>query len=297
MRSIELIQQLPKTDLHCHLDGSLRLDTILELAPQAEASSCRRSIAASCSACSTPASTSHSLDDYLGVRHHAVGDADRGGARAHRLRAGRGRLARERALHRGALLADAPHARRAAAGAGRRGGAARAAHRQARVRHPLRRDPVRHPLDRAPSQSLRMAELCVAFKNRGVVGFDLAGSRGQQPGQGAPPGVPARDRQQHQLHRPRRRGVRSRLDRSRRSTSAARTASATARGSSRTAICSTTSTITASRSRCARRRTCRPRAATSWETHPVDFFVDYGLRVTINTDNRLITDTTVSKEL
>ncbi|HWN69605.1 MAG TPA: adenosine deaminase, partial [Haliangium sp.] len=35
----------------------------------------------------------------------------------------------------------------------------------------------------------------------------------------------------------------------------------------------------------------------SWDAHPVDFFVDYGLRVTINTDNRLITDTTVSKEL
>ena len=26
----ELLQQLPKTDLHCHLDGSLRLDTVLE---------------------------------------------------------------------------------------------------------------------------------------------------------------------------------------------------------------------------------------------------------------------------
>ncbi|HEY6179567.1 MAG TPA: hypothetical protein VIX73_34170, partial [Kofleriaceae bacterium] len=30
---------------------------------------------------------------------------------------------------------------------------------------------------------------------------------------------------------------------------------------------------------------------------PVDFFVDYGLRVTINTDNRLMSDTTVTKEL
>ena len=39
------------------------------------------------------------------------------------------------------------------------------------------------------------------------------------------------------------------------------------------------------------------KAAQSWESHPVDFFVDYGLRVTINTDNRLITGTTVSREL
>src|SRR2546430_11900246 len=32
----ELLHALPKTDLHCHLDGSLRLSTILELADQAE---------------------------------------------------------------------------------------------------------------------------------------------------------------------------------------------------------------------------------------------------------------------
>ena len=30
--TLEFIEKLPKTDLHCHLDGSLRLDTILDLA-------------------------------------------------------------------------------------------------------------------------------------------------------------------------------------------------------------------------------------------------------------------------
>ena len=30
----ELLRALPKTDLHCHLDGSLRLSTILELAEE-----------------------------------------------------------------------------------------------------------------------------------------------------------------------------------------------------------------------------------------------------------------------
>ena len=29
---IELFHRLPKTDLHCHLDGSLRIDTVLDLA-------------------------------------------------------------------------------------------------------------------------------------------------------------------------------------------------------------------------------------------------------------------------
>ena len=38
-------------------------------------------------------------------------------------------------------------------------------------------------------------------------------------------------------------------------------------------------------------------AVSSLEAHPLKFYFDYGLRVTINTDNRLITDTTVTKEL
>ena len=30
----DLIQQLPKTDLHLHLDGSLRVETLIDLAKQ-----------------------------------------------------------------------------------------------------------------------------------------------------------------------------------------------------------------------------------------------------------------------
>src|ERR1700761_8278865 len=30
--TFELLHKLPKTDLHCHLDGSLRLDTVIDLA-------------------------------------------------------------------------------------------------------------------------------------------------------------------------------------------------------------------------------------------------------------------------
>ena len=38
-------------------------------------------------------------------------------------------------------------------------------------------------------------------------------------------------------------------------------------------------------------------AASSYQTHPLRFYYDYGLRVTINTDNRLVSDTSVTKEL
>ena len=39
------------------------------------------------------------------------------------------------------------------------------------------------------------------------------------------------------------------------------------------------------------------KAASSFKTHPLKFYYDYGLRVTINTDNRLISNTTLTKEL
>jgi adenosine deaminase len=37
-------------------------------------------------------------------------------------------------------------------------------------------------------------------------------------------------------------------------------------------------------------------AVTGFKAHPLKFYFDYGLRVTINTDNRLITNTTVTNE-
>ena len=34
-----------------------------------------------------------------------------------------------------------------------------------------------------------------------------------------------------------------------------------------------------------------------FETHPLRFYYDFGLRITINTDNRLVSDTTITNEL
>src|SRR6187549_90237 len=60
----DLLLRLPKTDLHCHLDGSLRLDTVLELArkqnvklPTFDRAELHRLLAAGDSVAS--------LDDYL----------------------------------------------------------------------------------------------------------------------------------------------------------------------------------------------------------------------------------------
>ena len=39
------------------------------------------------------------------------------------------------------------------------------------------------------------------------------------------------------------------------------------------------------------------KAVPSLSRHPLEFYLDFGVRVTVNTDSRLISDTTVSKEL
>ena len=38
------------------------------------------------------------------------------------------------------------------------------------------------------------------------------------------------------------------------------------------------------------------KAVKSIKEHPIKFYIDYGLRVTMNTDNRLISDTTMTEE-
>ena len=180
---------------------------------------------------------------------------------------------------------------------GRRGGARGPARRRRRRSASSRTSSSAASATSRPSRRSRWRELAVAYKNRGVVGFDLAGAEYDHPAKHHKRGVPARSATTTSTapSTPARRTGPSRSRR--RSTCAARTASATAAGCARTATCSTTSTITASRSSAARRRTCRPARCATSRAHPLKLYHDLGLRVTVNTDNRLITDTTVSREL
>jgi adenosine deaminase len=147
-----------------------------------------------------------------------------------------------------------------------------------------------------PESSMRMAELCVAYKNRGVVGFDLAGAEVNNPAK------------QHQrafqlilanhvnctAHAGEAYGPES-IEQALYGCGAHRIGHGTRLRENGDLlnyvndhripleICVSSNIQT--------------KAVSGWEAHPVDFYADYGLRVTINTDNRLITDTTVSKEL
>jgi adenosine deaminase len=291
----ELIHKLPKTDLHCHLDGSLRLDTILELAreqrvalPTFDRDELFGMLYAgeSCT----------SLEEYLKafditlsvlqteaalerVAFELAEDAWRENVRYLEVRY-------SPVLHTRQGLRPAQVVEAVLRGL-------RHAKRQLGIRYGLILCAIR---SLGPESSLRIAELCVAFKNRGVVGFDLAGPEMNHPAKvhrhafqlvidnnincTAHAGESFGPDSVHQaIHKC---GA-HRIGHGTRLVESGDLLNYVNDHRIPLEVCPTSNLQT--------------KAASSWETHPVDFFVDYGLRVTINTDNRLITDTTASKEL
>ncbi|MCA9728080.1 MAG: adenosine deaminase, partial [Candidatus Eisenbacteria bacterium] len=174
-----LIHDLPKTDLHCHLDGSLRPATLLELA---------RSQGVTLPSDDPEELKSHltpppggDLVDYLElfdltlsvldtedslsrVAFELAEDAARENVRYLEVRFAPN-LHQKRGLTLEAIL-DAVLA------------GLRRAEREYRIRTGVLLCGIRH-ID--PKVSLRLAELAVAYKGRGVVGFDLAGAEKDWP--------------------------------------------------------------------------------------------------------------------
>src|SRR4029077_6286008 len=172
---LELLQRLPKTDLHCHLDGSLRLDTVLDLARK-QGTKLPTFDRAGLFGMLYAGEQVTSLDDYLRAFDITLSV-----------------MQTESALERIAYeLAEDAHAENVryievrycpllhtrqglrpaqvveAVLRGLRGAKRELGIRYGVILCALRTD--------SADISLRIAELCVAFKNRGVVGFDLAGS-------------------------------------------------------------------------------------------------------------------------
>lgn len=292
---LELIERLPKTDLHCHLDGSLRLDTVLDLArkqgvalPTHDRGELRARLVAG--------EQVASLDDYLRafdvtlsvmqteaalerVAYELAEDAWRENVRYLEVRY-------SPVLHTRAGLRPAQVVEAVLRGL-------RAAKRELGIRYGLILCAIR---SLGPESSLRIAELCIAFKNHGVVGFDLAGSEVNNPAKV--------HRQAFQLvidnninctahagesfgpdsiHQAIHKCGAHRIGHGTRLVESGDLLNYVADHRIPLEVCPTSNMQT--------------RAAASWEKHPVDFYVDYGLRVTINTDNRLMSDTTVSREL
>ena len=293
--TLEFLEKLPKTDLHVHLDGSLRLDTIVDLAgkqrvrlPTFDRPELNRLIFAG-DVCNT-------LDDYLKAFDItlSVMQTEESLERAafelaedawkENVRYIEVRYAPMLHTRAGLTLTDVVEAVL-------RG--LRMAKRTFGIRYGLILCGIR---TMSAESSLRMAELAVAFKNRGVVGFDLAGSEVNNP---------AREhRAAFQLI----------LDNNINCTAHAGEAYGPDSIAQAIHKCGAHRIGHGTRLRengellnyvndhripleVCPSSNIQTKAAKSWEAHPVDFYVDYGLRVTINTDNRIVTDTTVSKEL
>jgi len=290
----ELLRALPKTDLHCHLDGSLRLRTILELAEQQkvklpaedEVSLAKLLQGRQCT----------SLEEYLVAFDVTLSVLQREEALY--------RVARELALDAAAENVRYLEVRYSPALHQEQGlkmttvidavlEGLRDAKREVGIKYGVLVCGIRHI---NPQTSVRLAELCVAYKNRGVIGFDLAGAEMNFPAKdhkaafqlilknnvnctahaGEAFGPESIAQAIHYLGAHRiGHGTRLRED--------GDLLNYVNDHRIPLEVCLSSNVQTG--------------AVPDLASHPLRFYFDYGLRVTINTDNRLITDTNVTKEL
>lgn len=292
---LEVIRALPKTDLHVHLDGSLRLQTILEIAKKERVEL-----------------PSHDLE---GLRA-AIGCGNAFGSLTEYLRGFEITLRvmqTEESLERIAFeLAEDAHqenvcymeVRYSPMLHTRRGlkltrvvEAVLEGLRRARETYGIKANLIICGIRNiSPESSYAMAELAVAYKGRGVVGFDLAGAEADFPAK--------HHRAAFQLVR----------DNNINCTIHAGEAYGPESIAQAIHVCGAHRLGHGCRLRengdllhyvndhripleCCPSSNVQTGAVRDLASHPVRLYFDLGLRVTINTDNRLITNTTVSKEL
>jgi adenosine deaminase len=289
------LKSLPKTDLHVHLDGSLRVETILELAdkykvklPADNAEALRNHVIKTPENCK-------SLPEYLeafDVTCSVLQDPEALTRVAYELAED---CAAENVRYFEVRYSPILHQRKdmklttivesVLEGL-----------REAEKKFPVRSGVIicgmRHL---NPSISIKLAELTVAYKNKGVVAFDLAGAEEDNPAKkhreafylilnnninctahaGESYGPPSIHQAIHHCgaHRVGH-GTRLRED-----------------GDLLNYINDHRIPI-----ECCVISNLQTHAVKTIEDHPIRFYFDYGLRVTVNTDNRLVSDTSVTKE-
>jgi adenosine deaminase len=289
----EQLRRLPKAELHCHLDGSVRPATLLELAheygapmPRSDAESLRTYMRAS---------DVHSLEEYLErfsvtlsvlqtaealerVAYELVEDAAADGVRYIEIR-----YAPMLNVTGGLSLGEAIEAPLR--------GLARAEHEHGTVGRLILCALRQYD----PDDSLEVAELGAEYRLRGVVGFDLAGPEAAYPASHhARAFAYARERGLAcTCHAGEGAGADSvreavhvcgaeRLGHAARLIEDASLTDYVGEHRIPLEICLTSNVQTG--------------AAPSYEGHPIRQFFDRGLNVVLNTDNRLMSDTTLTDE-
>ncbi len=290
----DFLHRLPKTDLHVHLDGSMRLDTILELAEE-------RGIALPADTRDGLAKAIHmgevceDLTDYLRAfdvtlsvlqdeaalfrtAYELAEDAAQENVRYMEVRFSpafhrRHELSMTRVLE--SVLEGLHEARRSFG-----------------IRSQVIVCGIRHI---EPQVSLRLAELAVAYKNKGVVGFDLAGAEYDYPAKAHREAfyLVRNNNVNSTVHAGEAYGPESihqaihvcgahRIGHGTRLREDGDLLNYVTDHRIPLEVCLTSNVQT--------------RAVADFKNHPLKFYNDFGVRVTINTDNRLVTDTTVTDE-
>jgi adenosine deaminase len=291
----EVLRALPKTDLHCHLDGSMRLETILQLAEQQKVK--------------LPADTPEGLAKAIHMGEVCQNLEEYLVAFDVTLSVLQTEEALYRAAYELALDAAAENVRylevRYSPALHQQKGLSmtaivdavleglRDAKHEVGIKSGVLICGIRHI---NPQTSVRLAELAVAYKNKGVKGYDLAGAEYDFPakahkeafqlilnnnvnctchaGEAYGPESIAQALHLIGAHRIGH-GTRLRED--------GDLLNYVNDHRIPMEICPSSNVQT--------------NAVPDLASHPIHFYFNYGLRVTVNTDNRLITDTTVTKEL
>jgi adenosine deaminase len=292
---LEVFEQLPKADLHVHLDGSLRLQTIVDLAREEKVDLVSYDpgelgrIMHLGENCGT-------LDEYLRAFDVTLKVMQSESA-LYRIAYELGEdAANENVRYMEVRYAPMLHTRKglkltSVIEAVLRG--LKAAHDKLGIQSNIIVCGIRNV---SPTSSLEMAELAVAYKARGVVGFDLAGAEYDHPAK---------------HHRPSFQLVR---DNNINVTIHAGEAYGPESVAQAIHVCGAHRIGHGCRLRengdllhyvndhripleCCPSSNVQTGAVRDLASHPLKLYFDLGLRVTVNTDNRLITNTTASKEL
>lgn len=291
----EFLKRLPKTDLHVHLDGSLRLETIIDLARQ-QGVELPATDPAGLAKAMHMGEICNDLNDYLkafDITLSVLQDEQALYRVAYELAED---AARENVKLMEVRYAPILHTRKGLP-------MTRIVEAVINGLNDARRDHgivcnviicgIRHI---APEQSVRLAELAVAYKNKGVVGFDLAGAEYDYPAKkfSSAFALVRRNNVNSTCHAGEAYGPES-IHQAIHVCGAHRIGHGTRLREDGDLlnyvndhripleVCLTSNVQT--------------RAVDDFKSHPLKFYFDFGIRVTINTDNRLITDTTVTTEL
>lgn len=290
----EFIHKLPKTDLHVHLDGSLRMSTIFDLAKiqnvklPADNEAELKAMIACADNCESLNQYLKAFDITLSVMQteealYRVAYELAEDCAAENIRYMEVRYSPVLHTKNGLKLTQISDA--VIAGL-------RDAEKKLNIKTGVIICGIRNM---SPLTSLKLAELAVAYKNKGVIAFDLAGSEYNNPAKEHKEAfdLALRNNLNITIHAGEAYGPES--------ISQAIHYCGTHRIGHGTRLLEDGDLLNYVNDHRIPLEIClksnfHTKAVKSIESHPIDFYIDYGLRVTLNTDNRLVSDTTMTDE-